>query len=127
MRLPDDPKRTGVKAAMIPWVESPAVQGGVWVGPHGAFLDREGTGDSWWILCCPGCGEMGSPTEGQSWVIEAGSFRDVESLTLWPAIERDCCGWRGRLTAGVFEYFGEGNPDDSDLVDRDVLPAADFG
>ncbi len=104
-----DPKRTGVKASLIPVVFEP--DGPVYwseknrmCGPLGAFLDRDppNTPDSW-ILCCPGCGEAGSPREGQHWQATQGSFGDVTTLTLAPSIAKSCCGWHGYLRNGVFE------------------------
>ncbi len=94
---------SGVRATMIPWTEPPLrLVDGRWHGPHGAFLDREGTDASHWLLCCPRCGEVGSPREGTAWQIHAGSFDDVSTLTLAPSILKTCCGWHGYLRDGVF-------------------------
>lgn len=103
--LPDDPKRTGVKATMISWSEQPPMHldHSRWHGPHGAFVECDPLDGSNWLLCCPGCGEMGSPRNGARWTIEAGSFDDVSTLTLSPSIAKSCCGWHGYLRNGVFE------------------------
>lgn len=99
-----DPKRTGVKASMIPWNEPPIeLIDGEWTGPPGAFVDRSGTDPSNWLLSCPGCGRMGSPRTGATWTATSGSFDDVTTLTLSPSIAKSCCGWHGYLRAGVFE------------------------
>lgn len=104
MKPPKDPKRTGVKASMILFIEPPMeCLDGRWYGPPGAFLDRHGTDGSNWMLCCPGCGEVGSPRDGQQWTAVVGSFFDVATLTLTPSILKNCCGWHGYLKAGVFE------------------------
>lgn len=96
-------KRTGVKAQMIAWTEPPlSVVSGRWYGPPGAFIEREGTGPNSWLLCCPGCGEVGSPREGAAWTATAGSFEDVTTLSLSPSILKSCCGWHGHLVNGVF-------------------------
>jgi hypothetical protein len=71
-------------------------------GPPGAFLDSSVIGPNSWILCCPSCGEAGSPREGAKWRITAGSFDDVATLTLEPSIAKSCCGWHGYLERGFF-------------------------
>lgn len=97
-----DPKRTGVKASLIPWKEPPMdLVDGQWVGPPGAFI--LGTTIEHWNLCCPGCGKLGGPKEGAKWSITSGSFDDVTTLTLSPSIAKSCCGWHGYLKNGVFE------------------------
>jgi hypothetical protein len=99
-----DKMRSGVKATMIPWTEPPLyLENSKWHGPPGAFLTREGTGPSSWLLCCPGCGEAGSPRTGAVWTATKGSFDDVSGLTLRPSIQKNCCGWHGYLNSGVFE------------------------
>jgi hypothetical protein len=105
MPKPDvDPKRTGVKATMIAWTEPPIEMiDGLWHGPPGAFLDRHGTDPDHWLLCCPGCGQVGAPRDGAHWTATAGSFADVTTLTLSPSILKSCCGWHGYLRNGVFE------------------------
>lgn len=104
MQADVNPKRTGVKASMIQWTEPPmGLLNSRWYGPPGAFLDREGTGPDSWLLCCPGCGEVGSPRDGQRWQCVSGSFADVTTLTLSPSIAKSCCGWHGYLKNGVFE------------------------
>lgn len=76
-----DPKRTGVKASLVPYGEpSTYYVDNRLHGPPGAFLDSTQMDGKNWILCCPGCGEAGSPRDGQSWQIVAGSFSDVEAL-----------------------------------------------
>jgi hypothetical protein len=78
---------------------------GRWYGPPGAFLNRESTDASHWLLCCPGCGEAGAPRTGATWRITAGSFEDVSTLTLEPSIAtncRACPGWHGYLRNGIF-------------------------
>lgn len=62
-----DPKRTGVKASRIPVVFPPVYynEKNRLCGPLGAFLEFEGIGPDSWVMCCPGCGEAGSPREGQ--------------------------------------------------------------
>lgn len=104
--MPADPKRTGVKASLIP-VEFPPVyydERNRMCGPPGAFLDRDPPNSAdRWILCCPGCGEAGSPRDGQHWQCVQGSFDDVTTLTLSPSIAKSCCGWHGYLKNGVFE------------------------
>src|SRR6185436_16809538 len=97
-----DPKRTGVKASLIPVVFGPEPNATVWYsdknrlcGPPGAYLDRhpQNTPDEW-TLCCPGCGEAGGPREGAKWTATSGSFEDVTTLTLSPSIHcAGCCGW----------------------------------
>lgn len=100
----EDADRNGVKASMIPWMEPPLeLIDGHWHGPPGAFLDRHGTDSSHWLLCCPGCGEVGSPRDGAKWTCEQGSFDDVTTLTLSPSILKSCCGWHGYLRNGVFK------------------------
>jgi hypothetical protein len=102
MSMDIDPKRTGVKATMIPWTEPPMyLENGRWHGPPGAFIERV-THDPW-RLCCPGCGELGSPSEGSNWTVAGGSWEDVSTLTLSPWITKSCCGWHGFLRHGVFE------------------------
>jgi hypothetical protein len=102
-----DPKRTGVKASLIP-VEFPPCYYSAknrLCGPPGAFLSRNppNTPESW-ILCCPGCGEAGGPRDGAKWQATQGSFDDVSSLTLTPSILcGGCCGWHGYLVNGVFQ------------------------
>lgn len=100
-----DPKRTGVKASMIPFTEPPMYynERNRLCGPLGAFLERVPTNENSWILCCPGCGEAGSPREGARWQCTEGSFDDVTTLTLAPSIAKSCCGWHGYLKNGVFE------------------------
>lgn len=92
----------GIKASMINWTEPPMeLIGDRWYGPPGAFIN--GTTLKSWRLCCPGCGELGSPRDGQSWKEDSGSFADVSTLTLTPSILKSCCGWHGYLINGVFE------------------------
>lgn len=80
-----------------------AAPGGRWIGPKGAFVDREPLDGSNWSLCCPGCGELGGPSPGATWRVVAGGFDDVSTLTLEPSIHcRGCCGWHGYLRAGEF-------------------------
>jgi hypothetical protein len=99
-----DPKRTGVKASMIQYTEPPIYyDGNRLCGPPGAFINRMEQNLSHWILCCPGCGEAGSPRDGHAWTATQGSFDDVSTLTLSPSIAKSCCGWHGYLRNGVFE------------------------
>jgi hypothetical protein len=99
-----DPKRTGVKASVIPWAEPPMeLKDHRWHGPPGAFIQGAELGPNSWCLCCPGCGELGSPREGAKWTATSGSFEDVTTLTLSPSIQKSCCGWHGYLRGGVFE------------------------
>ena len=99
-----DPKRTGVKASLVPYGEPNTYYVNDRLhGPPGAFLDSVGIGVNNWILCCPGCGEAGSPRDGASWQATHGSFSDVTTLTLVPSIAKSCCGWHGYLNNGVFE------------------------
>lgn len=107
-----DPKRTGVKASLIPW-NSPPMEcpDGRWFGPPGAFMDLVDIGlPNKWVLCCPGCGELGSPRKGASWTATKGSFADVTTLTLRPSIAKSCCGWHGYLNSGVFELQPRDDP-----------------
>ncbi len=101
-----DPKRTGVKASLIP-VEFPPVyfdEQNRMCGPPGAFLARSpANSPDHWILCCPGCGEAGSPKDGAKWTATQGNFDDVTTLTLSPSVAMGCCGWHGYLRNGVFE------------------------
>ena len=93
-----------IRASMIPWTEPPMeLVNGLWYGPRGAFLDREGTDSSHWLLCCPRCGQVGAPRDGQTWRCVSGSFDNVATLTLEPSIQKNCCGWHGYLRNGVFE------------------------
>lgn len=101
-----DPKRTGVKASMIPVTFPPCYYSDKnrLCGPPGAYLSRDDTGPNNWVLCCPGCGEAGGPREGAKWQCTQGSFADVTTLTLSPSILcGGCCGWHGYLKAGTFE------------------------
>lgn len=92
-----------VKATLIPFTEPPMhYKNGQLHGPPGAFLSREGLDENHWVLCCPGCGEAGSPRDGARWRIVSGSFDDVGTLTLEPSILKNCCGWHGYLRYGVF-------------------------
>lgn len=93
-----------VKATLIPWTEPPMqCPNGEWFGPRGAFLQLEGMDASNWSLCCPGCGKLSGPKRSASWQIIAGSFADVEKLTLQPSIHcGGCCEWHGYLTDGEF-------------------------
>ena len=99
-----DVKRTDVKASLVPCTKPNTfyVEHRLH-GPYGAFLDMVGMNGSRWILCCPGCGEAGSPNTGAKWTIVAGSFSNVSELTLSPSIANSCCGWHGYLKNGVFE------------------------
>ncbi len=98
---PVDPKREGVKATSILWEEPPIYrEDDKWFGPPGAFIGNP-TGESW-RLCCPGCGECGSPRLKAKWTATEGDFADVATLTLSPSIAKSCCGWHGYLTKGVF-------------------------
>jgi hypothetical protein len=74
-----------------------------WHGPPGAFIEMDppNSGTSW-RLCCPSCGELGSPRDGQTWQVLGGSWADVATLTLTPSILKNCCGWHGYLVNGVF-------------------------
>lgn len=92
-----------VKASMIPFTEPPMHYVNDRLhGPPGAFLEHTSWPSSW-VLCCPGCGEAGSPRDGQKWTATEGSFEDVTTLTLTPSIAKSCCGWHGYLRNGVFE------------------------
>lgn len=94
-----------IRASLVPFTEPPMeIVNDRWYGPRGAFIERNppNSGDSW-ILCCPKCGQMGSPREGQKWTVTGGSFDDVTTLTLSPSIAKSCCGWHGYLRNGVFE------------------------
>ena len=90
---------------MISWEEPPLdLHDGMWYGPYGAFVKRQGTGlPNNWVLCCPGCGAMGSPRREAAWTAPSGSFDDVTTLTLNPSIAKECCGWHGYLRNGIFE------------------------
>ncbi len=94
-----------VPASLIPWTEPPMelVQS-KWYGPRGAFIERDppncGTA---WDLCCPACGQLGGPRDGQAWQTISGSWDDVTTLTLMPSILKNCCGWHGYLVDGVFQ------------------------
>ncbi len=103
--IPDDAQRTGVRATMIKHEEPECfIDHDRWHGPHGAFILSEGMSGSNYILCCPGCGEMGTPKPGATWTATKGSFADVTTLTLRPSIQRNCeCRWHGFLNNGVFE------------------------
>jgi len=93
-----------VAASLIPFAEPPMeVVDGRWYGPRGAFMssDPKPSGTCW-ILCCPACGQMGSPRNGQTWQVVSGSWDDVTTLTLSPSILKDCCGWHGYLKDGKF-------------------------
>lgn len=100
-----DPKRTGVKASVIAWTEPPMyLVDHRWYGPIGAFIQRNLANEANnWILCCPGCGQLGSPRHGATWQCTQGSFDDVAALTLSPSIATGCCGWHGYLKNGTFE------------------------
>ena len=103
-RVEIDPKRTGVKASLIGFSEPPMeLINHRWHGPLGAFLNQVGISPTSWQLCCPGCGELGSPRDGQQWTATSGSFADVTTLTIAPSIAKSCCGWHGYLKNGVFE------------------------
>lgn len=99
-----DPKRTGVKATLVEWKE-PVIQcdeHARYFGPPGAIVERSDRNGSR-IICCPGCGQLGAPAEGQSWRATAGSWDEIEKLSLEPSILKHCCGWHGYLRNGVFE------------------------
>lgn len=104
-----DPKRSGVKASRIPWTVPPMFLvpglGGRWHGPPGAFISTVAGKEDHWTLCCPGCGELGSPKDGAKWTVTAGSWIDVTTMTLVPSIAKSCCGWHGYLRNGVFESY----------------------
>lgn len=100
-----DPKRTGVNATSIKFSQPPMeAPEGRWYGPPGAMIpiqdDDHGLGH---LICCPGCGSLGSPKDGAKWSVVSGSLQDVTTLTLQPSIARSCCGWHGYLRNGVFE------------------------
>jgi hypothetical protein len=97
-------KATGIPATRIPFTEPPMHydERDRLCGPPGAFLDSSVIGPNTWILCCPSCGEAGSPREGAKWRATAGSFDDVTTLTLEPSIAKSCCGWHGYLEKGFF-------------------------
>ena len=108
MMVTIDPKRTGVKASMIPFTQPPMYydERNRLCGPIGTLVGNiqvAGNDIVQWILCCPGCGEAGSPMAGKKWQIVSGSVEDVTTLTLSPSIQKSCCGWHGHLKAGIFE------------------------
>ncbi len=94
--------QANVKATMMPWTEPPMqLVNDRWHGPPGAFI--LGTTPEHWTLCCPGCGELGSPRDGATWSVAGGRWDDVSTLSLSPSILKGCCGWHGYLRNGVFE------------------------
>jgi hypothetical protein len=105
-RIEVDPKRTGVKASRIEWTEPPMfLDGHLWYGPIGAMIHREGADDFGvgFLICCPGCGQLGGARQGHKWTVSGGSATDVTTLSLTPSIQKHCCGWHGYLRHGVFE------------------------
>lgn len=94
-----------IKASLIDWEEPPMeLVNSRWFGPRGAFLNQVDLGPpNNWRLCCPACGQLGSPKQGTKWTIEAGSFEDIAHLTLRPSIQKECCNWHGYLTDGKFK------------------------
>jgi hypothetical protein len=99
-----DPKRTGVKATIIPWTEPPMdLIDHKWHGPLGAFIQSDRLNPTCWSLCCPGCSQLSGTKPGALWTATKGSFQDVSTLTLRPSIAMGCCGWHGYLNNGVFE------------------------
>lgn len=96
-----DPKRTGVKAVLLPEFAFHADPGSCqWNGDEGRLY-----------FACPGCAQWGSvrtghpkPEPSPSWDIVSGEPAKPESLTLSPSINCvGCCGWHGYLRNGVFE------------------------
>lgn len=104
MRPEVDKMRSGVKAHKIDWTEPPMeLIDGKWYGPPGAMIPRTGATDGIeHLICCPGCGQVGSARDGAKWQVAAGSLEDVTTLTLIPSIAKGCCGWHGYLRNGVF-------------------------
>ena len=95
-----DHKKSGVKATLIEFTEPPMyLVDERWHGPLGAMLLRA---DGSFLLCCPGCGQMGSGRDGAIWTVTKGSWADVSTMTLSPSIQKSCCGWHGHLRDGVF-------------------------
>lgn len=98
----------GIIASYIPMEHPPLT----WVdnklhGPPGAFIWLVDVGPSNWILACPGCGKVSSPKNGAKWTVEAGSFENIQDLTLRPSLVMNCCGWHGWLTRGLFHVSAE--------------------
>lgn len=102
---PVDPKRTGVPATRITWTEPPVVlYDGRWYGPPGAMIPRVDHASGLnFLICCPGCGQLGTARDGAKWRVVAGTEEDVSTLTVEPSILKNCCGWHGYLRHGVFE------------------------
>jgi hypothetical protein len=94
-----------IKATLIKWEQPPLyLVDSRWHGPRGAFVDSTKMDGENWILCCPGCGELGGPRQGAKWEIVSGSFSDVSKLTIRPSLQMgSCCGWHGYLTDGEFK------------------------
>lgn len=101
MKLPVDPKRTGVKAVLIEEFVFDAEPGQCQWKPDEPKL----------YFACPGCGAWGGvrighpkPEKSPSWDIVSGMPEDPSALTLAPSINCiGCCGWHGYLKNGVFE------------------------
>lgn len=102
-----DQKRTGVKASSGPWSEPPCfIHDGRWYSTPGYIIFVEKTEPlvtGSYYLACPGCGQIGTPRDKQQWKVNGGTLDDVTTLSLLPSIKKNCCGWHGYLTNGVFE------------------------
>lgn len=94
-----DPKRTGVKAFMVPEYKEGLDPGACVHHPEDERLS----------FACPGCGQWGGirgthPKQANSWDITSGSLTDATTLTVSPSIHCiGCCGWHGYLINGVFQ------------------------
>jgi len=103
-----DSKRSGVRAVRVTWGalewrDDRGWAGGGWYGEPGSMVPLVGAvGIAGYLIACPGCGRLGGPKEGARWEVTAGNPADVTTLTVRPSIAKDCCGWHGYLTNGVF-------------------------
>ncbi len=98
-----DPKRSGVKAALIEWTEPPCeLIADRWYAPPGSMVPCNNGHGMGHLIACPGCGKISSPKDGAMWQVAGGSLDDVTTLSLSPSILNGCCGWHGYLTNGVF-------------------------
>ncbi len=95
---------SGCPATKIEWTEPPMyLKDHRWYGPLGAILRCNVGGSGGLLVCCPQCGQLGSPKDGAKWTVTAGSYDDVTTLTLHPSISKSCCGWHGYLVKGNFQ------------------------
>lgn len=111
-RPPVDPKRTGVKARLVPTADQgERTDDGFLCGLPGDMVRTTNQDGSLYgfLIACPGCGQYGGIALGdkdnpaRNWRVTAGGPEDVTTLSVEPSILIHCCGWHGYLRNGVFE------------------------